>query len=154
VTDETYNLDEVLVVLDVLVLDVVLDVLESVAALANGITETISNTRIMLMRAVFFFMISPIFPGKEPEHDALFYPCNLRFPAGFSTRYNLHHDASRATYIRIMGVGVLLTENGINITGKFTICRNFIRRAGDPLIIYKTGQIPHIFLIPYHPPLP
>jgi len=72
VTDETYNLDEVLVVLDVLVLDVVLDVLESVAALANGITETISNTRIMLMRAVFFFMISPIFPGKEPEHDALF----------------------------------------------------------------------------------
>lgn len=57
VTDDTYNLDEVLVVLEVL--DVVLDVLESVAALANGITEIISNTRIMLMRAVFFFMISP-----------------------------------------------------------------------------------------------
>jgi hypothetical protein len=67
VTDDTYNLDEdeVLVVLDVL--DVVLDVLESVVALANGITETISNTRIMLMRAVFFFMISPLFPVKEPE---------------------------------------------------------------------------------------
>ena len=64
-TDDTYNFDEVLVVLDVL--DVVLDVLESVAALANGITETISNTRIMLMRAVFFFMISPLFPGKEPD---------------------------------------------------------------------------------------
>lgn len=67
-TDDTYNFDAVLVELDVLdELDEVLDVLESVAALANGITETISNTRIMLMKAVFFFMISPLFPGKEPE---------------------------------------------------------------------------------------
>ena len=62
-TDDTYNTDAVLVVLAV-VLDEVLVVLDVVAALAMGITDTISNTRNMLIIAEFFFMISPLFTVK------------------------------------------------------------------------------------------
>ena len=46
--------------------------------------------------------------------DALFIHAAFVSLLIFSTRYNLHHDPSRATYIRIMGAGVLLTENRIN----------------------------------------
>ena len=60
VTEDTYNIDVVLVVLSV-VLAVVLVVLDAVAALAMDITDTISNTRNMLIIADFFFMISPLF---------------------------------------------------------------------------------------------
>lgn len=62
-TDDTYNTDAVLVVLAV-VLAEVLVVLDVVAALVMGITDTISNTRNMLIIAEFFFMISPLFTVK------------------------------------------------------------------------------------------
>jgi hypothetical protein len=55
VTEDTYNIDDVVVM-----------------AVATGITDTISNTRIMLITADFLFMISPLFTGKEAGHSALF----------------------------------------------------------------------------------
>ena len=107
-TEETYNID---------------DVVE--AALTRGITDIISNTRNMLSIAVFFFMISPVFMGKERRHYALSI-ANSRFlchtsPIGCI----LHDDASRATYIRIMGTGELLTKNRINNTREFTILKKY-----------------------------
>lgn len=63
-TDDTYTIDDVLVVLDV-VLAAVLVVLDVVAAFAMDITDTISNTRNMLIIADFFFMISPLFTDKQ-----------------------------------------------------------------------------------------
>jgi len=66
-TDDTYNIDAVLVALDIVlgvVLADVLVVLDAVAALAMDITDTISNTRNMLIIADFFFMISPSFKDK------------------------------------------------------------------------------------------
>ena len=62
-TDDTYSIDAVLVALDIVlgvVLADVLVVLDVVAALAMDITDTISNTRNMLIIADFLFMISPL----------------------------------------------------------------------------------------------
>jgi len=46
--EDTYNIEDVVV-----------------RALATGIADIISNTRNMLITMVFFFMISPLFAGKE-----------------------------------------------------------------------------------------
>ena len=126
-TEDTYNIDDVVV-----------------AALPTGITEIISKTRRMLNIVVFFFMISPVFTGKERKHYAHFI-ANSRFLCQtFPIGCILHDDASRATYIRIMGIGELLTNNRINNTREFTILKNAIPPREDLVIssrifLFKQG---------------